>query len=100
MKTYFAKNEDVKNDWYVIDASGKTLGRVAAKAASVLRGKHKASYTPNSMCGDFVVIVNAEKFRLQAKKLTICFIAIIQVMYVVCALIHSILLLKNILQNL
>ena len=64
MKTYFAKNEDVKNDWYVIDASGKTLGRVAAKAASVLRGKHKASYTPNSMCGDFVVIVNAEKIQV------------------------------------
>ena len=68
MKTYFAKNEDVKNDWYVIDASGKTLGRVAAKAASVLRGKHKASYTPNSMCGDFVVIVNAEKIQVTGKK--------------------------------
>lgn len=68
MKTIFAKNEDVKNDWYVIDASGKTLGRVAAKAASVLRGKHKASYTPNSMCGDFVVIVNAEKIQVTGKK--------------------------------
>lgn len=68
MKTIFAKNEDVKNDWYVIDASGKTLGRVAVKAASVLRGKHKASYTPNSMCGDFVVIINAEKIQVTGKK--------------------------------
>ena len=100
MKTYFAKNEDVKNDWYVIDASGKTLGRVAAKAASVLRGKHKASYTPNSMCGDFVVIVNAEKIQVTGKKADNMLYRHIQVMYVVCALIHSILLLKNILQNL
>ena len=68
MKTIFAKPAEVKNDWYIIDASGKTLGRVAAKAASVLRGKNKPSYTPNSLCGDFVVIINAEKVAVTGGK--------------------------------
>ncbi len=68
MKTYFPKNEDVKSDWYVIDASGKTLGRVAAKAASVLRGKHKPTFTPNVLCGDSVIIVNADKIQVTGNK--------------------------------
>ncbi len=68
MKTLFTKGNDVKNDWYVIDASGKTLGRVAAVAASVLRGKNKPTYTPNSLCGDFVVIINADKIQVTGNK--------------------------------
>ena len=68
MKTIFAKNAEVKNDWYVIDAAEKTLGRVAAVAASVLRGKNKPSYTPNSICGDFVIIINADKIQVTGNK--------------------------------
>ena len=68
MKTIFAKNAEVKNDWYVIDAAGKTLGRVAAVAASVLRGKNKPSYTTNSICGDFVIIINADKIQVTGNK--------------------------------
>lgn len=68
MKTIFSKPADIKNEWYVIDASGKTLGRVAAKAASVLRGKHKATYEPNTVCGDCIVIINAEKIEVTGKK--------------------------------
>ncbi len=68
MKTIFEKGNDVKNNWYIIDASGKTLGRVAAKAASVLRGKNKPTFTPNSLCGDFVVIINADKIQVTGKK--------------------------------
>ena len=64
MKTIFSKPADVKNEWYVIDASGKTLGRVAAKAAAVLRGKHKPTYEPNTVCGDCIVIINAEKIEV------------------------------------
>ena len=68
MKTIFSKPADVKHDWYVIDASGKTLGRVAAKAASVLRGKHKPTYEPNVLCGDCVVIINADKIQVSGNK--------------------------------
>ncbi|MBP5444496.1 MAG: 50S ribosomal protein L13 [Treponema sp.] len=68
MKTIFSKPNDVKHDWYIIDASGKNLGRVAAKAASVLRGKHKPSYEPNVLCGDFVVIINADKVQVSGNK--------------------------------
>ncbi len=68
MKTIFSKPNEVKNDWYIIDASGKTLGRVAAKAASVLRGKHKPSYEPNVLCGDHVVIINADKIQVTGNK--------------------------------
>lgn len=68
MKTLFTKGNDVKNDWYVIDASGKTLGRVAAVAASVLRGKHKPTFTPNQLCGDCVVIINADKIQVSGNK--------------------------------
>ena len=68
MKTIFEKENDVKHEWYVIDASGKTLGRVAAKAASVLRGKHTPTYTPNAFCGDYVVIINADKIQVTGNK--------------------------------
>lgn len=68
MKTIFEKGNDVKNNWYVIDASGKTLGRVAAKAAAILRGKEKATFTPNYLCGDCVIIINAEKIQVTGNK--------------------------------
>lgn len=69
-KTYMAKPEDVKRACIVIDAKDKVLGRVAAKAASILRGKHKTMYTPNIDTGDLVVIINADKFRVTGKKMT------------------------------
>lgn len=67
--TYMQKKEEIVRNWYVIDAEGKNLGRVATKAAHVLRGKHKATFTPHMDCGDFVVIVNAEKVNLTGNKL-------------------------------
>ena len=69
MKTFMAKPAEVKRDWYVIDATGISLGRVASKAASVLRGKHKPIYTPNVDCGDYVIIINAGKVNLTGNKL-------------------------------
>ncbi len=69
MNSYMQKKETVERKWYVIDAEGKPLGRVAAKAAHVLRGKHKATYTPHIDCGDYVIIVNAEKAVLTGNKL-------------------------------
>ena len=69
MSTYMEKAGQVERKWYVIDAAGKTLGRVAAQAAVLLRGKHKPEYTPHADCGDFVVSVNAEKAVLTGKKL-------------------------------
>ena len=69
MSTLMAKNETVQRKWYVLDAAGKPIGRVAATAAAILRGKHKVDYTPNVDCGDFVVIVNASKAVLTGKKL-------------------------------
>ncbi|MEZ4606180.1 MAG: 50S ribosomal protein L13 [Deinococcales bacterium] len=68
MKTYFPK-EDPQGDWLIVDAEGQTLGRLATKIASVLRGKHKPSFTPNQLCGDFVIVVNAEKVALTGNKL-------------------------------
>lgn len=68
-KTYFAKPEDVKKDWYIIDAEGQVLGRLAAKIATLLRGKNKPIFTPHVDTGDFVVVVNAEKVKLTGKKL-------------------------------
>jgi len=67
--TYMAKPEDVNRKWYVVDAEGKTLGRMASQVAAILRGKHKPIYTPNVDTGDFVIIVNAEKVALTGKKL-------------------------------
>ena len=69
MTSYVQKKETVERKWYVIDAEGKPLGRVASKAAHILRGKHKASYTPNIDCGDFIIIINAEKAILTGNKL-------------------------------
>ena len=69
MSTYMAKAGQVDRKWYVIDAAGKPLGRVAAQAAVLLRGKHKPTFTPNVDCGDFVIIVNAAKAELTGKKL-------------------------------
>lgn len=69
MSTFMQKKENVERSWYVIDASGKSLGRVASKAASILRGKHKATYTPSVDCGDYVIITNASKVKLTGNKL-------------------------------
>ena len=69
MKTFMEKKENVDRKWYVVDAEGKTLGRLATKVATVLKGKHKATYTPHVDCGDYVIIVNAEKVNLTGNKL-------------------------------
>ncbi|MGI5107837.1 50S ribosomal protein L13 [Treponema socranskii] len=68
MDTIFVKAQDIKRAWYVIDAAGKPLGRVAAKAALLARGKHKASYAPNQNTGDYVVIINADKVAVSGGK--------------------------------
>ena len=68
-KTYMAKKEDVKRNCYLIDAKDKVLGRLAAKAASILCGKHKAIFTPHVDTGDMVIVINAEKVRVTGKKL-------------------------------
>ncbi len=69
MTSYMQKKETVERKWYVIDACDIPLGRVASKAAHILRGKHKATYTPNIDCGDYVIIINAEKAKLTGNKL-------------------------------
>lgn len=69
MKSYMQKKETVERKWYVIDAEGKPLGRVASKTAHILRGKHKATYTPHIDCGDYVIIINASKVLLTGNKL-------------------------------
>ena len=69
MSTFMAKRETIDRKWYVIDAAGKPLGRTAALAASILKGKHKVDFTPNADCGDYVIIVNADKAVLTGKKL-------------------------------
>ena len=68
MKTFLAKKETVQPKWYLIDAEGQVLGRLAVKAANIIRGRHKASYTPHVDTGDYVVIINAEKVALTGKK--------------------------------
>jgi len=68
MKTFSAKPETVKRDWFVVDANGKTLGRLATEIARRLRGKHKAEYTPHVDTGDYIVVVNAEKVRVTGNK--------------------------------
>ncbi len=70
MKTYSAKQADIKRDWYVVDAEGKTLGRLASEIALRLRGKHKPEYTPHVDTGDYIVVVNAEKVRVTGRKET------------------------------
>ena len=68
MKTFSAKPADVRRDWFVVDAAGKTLGRLSTEIASRLRGKHKAEYTPHVDTGDHIVVVNAEKVRVTGNK--------------------------------
>ena len=68
MKTFQAKKETVQPKWHLIDAEGQVLGRLAVKAANIIRGRHKASYTPHIDTGDFVVVINAEKVVLTGKK--------------------------------
>ena len=70
MKSFLQTKENIERKWYVIDAEGKNLGRVATKAAHILRGKHKVTYTPYVDCGDYVIIVNASKVNLTGNKLT------------------------------
>jgi len=67
--TYMQKKETVKRDWYVIDAEGLNLGRLATRVADVLRGKHKPTFTPHIDCGDYVIVVNASKINLTGNKL-------------------------------
>lgn len=67
--TYMAKPNEVERKWYIIDAEGKTLGRLASEAAAIIRGKHKPQFTPHVDTGDFVIIINAEKVHLTGKKL-------------------------------
>ena len=69
MKTYMAKAESVERKWYVVDAAGVPLGRIASRVASVLRGKNKPTYTPNVDTGDFVIVINTDKAVLTGKKL-------------------------------
>jgi large subunit ribosomal protein L13 len=69
MKTYQAKKEELKYQWYLVNAEGKVLGRLASELAKILRGKHKPTFTPHVDTGDFVVVVNAEKVGLTGKKL-------------------------------
>ncbi len=68
MKTFNAKSETVRRDWYVVDAAGKTLGRLASEIARRLRGKHKAEFTPYMDAGDYIIVVNAEKVRVTGNK--------------------------------
>ncbi|MEA5039365.1 MAG: 50S ribosomal protein L13 [Clostridiaceae bacterium] len=69
MSTFMAKNETLERKWYILDAAGKPLGRTAATAAAILRGKHKTDFTPHVDCGDFVIIINADKAVLTGRKL-------------------------------
>lgn len=70
MKTYVTKPAEVEREWFVVDASGKTLGRLATEVARILRGKHKPIYSPMIDVGDYVIVVNAEKVRVTGRKLT------------------------------
>ena len=69
MNTFMQKKETVERKWYVIDAEGVNLGRLATKVATVLRGKHKSTYTPHIDCGDYVIVINASKVNLTGNKL-------------------------------
>lgn len=68
-KTYYAKPGEIERKWYVIDAEGKVLGRMAAGIARILRGKHKPQFTPHTDTGDFIIVINAEKVKLTGKKI-------------------------------
>jgi large subunit ribosomal protein L13 len=69
VRTFSAKPREIQREWYVVDAAGKTLGRLASEIAKILRGKHKPIYTPHVDCGDFVIVVNADKVRVTGRKL-------------------------------
>ena len=69
MRTFTEKKEGIERQWYVVDAEGQTLGRLASRIAPILKGKHKPTYSPHLDCGDFVIIVNAEKVRVTGQKL-------------------------------
>ena len=69
MRTYSGKKEELEREWYIVDAEGQTLGRLASRIAPIMRGKHKPTYTPHLDCGDYVVVVNAEKVRVTGRKL-------------------------------
>jgi len=69
VRTFTAKKETIKREWFVVDATDQTLGRLAARIAPILKGKHKPIYTPHLDCGDFVIIVNADKVRVTGRKL-------------------------------
>jgi large subunit ribosomal protein L13 len=69
VKTYTVTPADIHREWYVVDAKGKTLGRLASEVAKILRGKHKPIYTPHADCGDYVIIVNADKVRVTGRKM-------------------------------
>ena len=69
MSTFMAKKESLERKWYILDAAGKPLGKTAAAAANILRGKHRPEFTPHVDCGEFVIIINAEKAVLTGKKL-------------------------------
>jgi large subunit ribosomal protein L13 len=68
MKTFMAKKEDIKRKWFLVDAKGQILGRLATRIAIVLRGKHKPEYTPHVDCGDGVIVINADKIKVTGKK--------------------------------
>ena len=70
MTTYTAKPSDIKQDWYIVDASGKTLGRLATEIARRLRGKHKPEYTPHMDTGDYIVVINAKEVKVTGNKTT------------------------------
>ncbi len=69
MKTYMAKTNEVERKWFVVDAEGKTLGRLSSEIAKILRGKHKPEFTPHVDTGDFVIVINAQKIEVTGKKL-------------------------------
>ena len=69
MKTYVTKPADIERAWYVVDAEGQTLGRLASSVATILKGKHKPTYSPAVDCGDFVVVVNADKIAVTGRRL-------------------------------
>jgi large subunit ribosomal protein L13 len=69
VRTFSAKKEEIDREWYVVDAQGQTLGRLASRIATILKGKHKPIYTPHLDCGDFVIVLNADKVRVTGRKM-------------------------------
>ena len=69
MRTFTARKEEIEREWFVVDAEGRTLGRLASSIASILKGKHKPIYTPHLDCGDYVIVINADKVRVTGRKL-------------------------------